>query len=112
MQVSGRAFCLTLNNPVSREGSHFGIFVFDIHSFHNLSYFVYQLELSTTGTRHVQAYLEFKNSVRVSTIVNYFVELGFNAPHVEPRRGSADQARQYCMVDVYDGKPKGLFLLR
>jgi len=100
---TARAFCLTLNNP---EES-FCIDLFDEDELPHLIYFVYQLEIGKSGTLHVQAYCEFDSPVRASSIVKYFVSLGYNDPHVEPRKGTRDQARSYCMSSEYAGEDKG-----
>lgn len=60
-------------------------------------YLVYQCEICpNTGNYHVQGYVEFKRSVRMGSAKKI---LGDNAVHLEPRQGSRDQARNYCMKE-------------
>lgn len=48
---------------------------------------------SETCREHVQGYVEFRNSIRMSGIKALF---GDNALHLEKRRGNRDEARKYC----------------
>lgn len=57
---------------------------------------------SDTGGLHLQAYLEFKKQVRFSTIKEM---IGNDAVHIEPRKGTAKQARDYCTKE--DTRVKG-----
>lgn len=60
-----------------------------------LVYCVFQMEVAPdTGRRHLQGYAEFNKPVRMSQAKAI---LGLDAAHFEPRRGSRDQARDYCM---------------
>ena len=60
-------------------------------------YLVYQVEVSpTTGAFHIQGYVEFARSVRLNSAKKL---LGDPAAHLEPRQGSRDQARAYCMKE-------------
>lgn len=68
-------------------------------------YLVYQIEkCPTTGTLHVQAYAEFKSALWFTTICNLLKPSKF---HVEPREGTRDEARGYCMSKTWKGKDKG-----
>lgn len=65
----------------------------------NLRYLVQQPELSKEGKLHFQGYAEFKDSVRgayCQKMLNQHKVL-----HVEPRMGTRDAARDYCMYDKY-----------
>jgi len=58
-------------------------------------YCVYQKEkCPTTGKDHYQGYVEFQRSIRMKTIKELF---GDDSIHLEARRGSRTQARDYCM---------------
>jgi len=60
-------------------------------------YLVYQVEqCPDTGRPHIQGYVEFKRSVRLGSAKKL---IGSNTAHLEPRQGSRDQARAYCMKD-------------
>lgn len=82
-----RHYCYTLNNPGS---SH----TLDaLRGLPNLVYAVYQLERGAEGTLHVQGYLEFARSVRISWLQQQPCIAG---SHFERRRGTREQARDYC----------------
>ena len=85
-----RAWCFTLNNPVrdvptpaTEDPTQWGA-----------SYLVYQLEQGESGTPHYQGYLYFPSNRRLAALRRL-------APraHFEPRRGTHDQARDYCRKD-------------
>lgn len=58
-----------------------------------INYCVYQLECApTTGQLHYQGYVEFKRSVRLAAVKDVLP-----GAHWEPRKGTRDQARNYCM---------------
>lgn len=58
-----------------------------------LRYCIYQLEMGESGTLHFQGYAEFTSPVRFSV----FNDAGQLAhAHFEPRRGTREQARDYC----------------
>ena len=85
-----RAWCFTLNNPVrdvptpaTEDPTQWGA-----------SYLVYQLEQGESGTPHFQGYLYFPSNRRLAALRRL-------APraHFEPRRGTHDQARDYCRKD-------------
>ena len=54
-----------------------------------------------TGKIHQQIYVEFKDSLRLSQVVKLFPS------HAEPRLGTRTDAREYCMMETYNGKSKG-----
>lgn len=68
-------------------------------------YCVYQREkCPTTQREHWQGYIEFKRSLRINTVKKAFQN---NTIHLEPRHGSREEAREYCMVAVWKGEDKG-----
>jgi len=79
-----RAWVFTVNNPDNR----LSLEAFDPE----LKYGVYQLERGEQGTPHYQGYLEFINPVSMAQVKN-------NLPtaHLERRKGTAVQARDYAM---------------
>ncbi len=84
-----RCWCFTINNPTVNQG----ILRSHIEAPPHFRYGVFQLEKSASGTPHFQGYLEFKMSMRFNTIKNL---IGGN-PHIEPRKGTRDRCRDYCM---------------
>lgn len=74
---------------------------FDLDAFNSSSfdstdafqYFVYQVEeCPHTGAWHVQGYLELKRQMSMNQVKGLFCE----SVHLEPRRGSQQQAIAYC----------------
>lgn len=60
-------------------------------------YQVYQVEkCPDTGRIHIQGYVEFKRSVRLNSAKKLLKLL---KAHLEPRQGSRQQARDYCMKE-------------
>lgn len=87
-----RHWCFTLNNPTEQE----------LLTLSGLSatspactYLVYQIEEGWNGTRHVQGYIEFNTAFRFTTVKRLICP----RVHLEKRRGSRDQARDYCMKE-------------
>ncbi len=78
--------CFTLNNPEEP-------LLFDPTI---MSYLIYQLELSESGTPHFQGYMELKKAKRLPQIKTM---LDSATVHIEPRRGSAQEASDYCCKD-------------
>lgn len=79
-----RAWCFTINNPS-----------FDVLSLphpDHVRYMVWQREKGEEGTVHVQGYAEFARPVRMAAI-----KRAWPTAHLEPRMGTRDQARDYCM---------------
>lgn len=67
-----------------------------------LKYAVAQIERSPqTGTLHIQAYTEWTKSKRRSEVYKIF------PASLEPRKGSRDDARDYCRKKSWKGKDKG-----
>lgn len=75
--------CFTLNNPQEE-------LVFDPEK---MSYLIYQLELSPSGTPHFQGYMELEKKMRLNAIKRL---LGSNSVHIERRQGTAQEAADYC----------------
>lgn len=75
------AVCFTLNNPTS--AIVFPSFV---------KYCVYQRETGEQGTEHFQGYAELSTRQRMTGLKKWMP-----TAHFESRRGTAEQARDYCM---------------
>lgn len=58
------------------------------------SYIVYGKEVGESGTPHLQGYIEFAKQKKFNTVKNLL-----KGAHIELRRGSQDQAINYCMKD-------------
>lgn len=57
-------------------------------------YIVFGKEVGASGTPHLQGYIEFKGGKRFSTLKKMFPTM-----HIEPRKGTAKQASDYCKKD-------------
>jgi len=86
--MQSKYWCFTLNNY--DESRNFG----DEFRTNYATYFVYGFEEGESGTRHLQGYIEFSVAKRLSTVRRVLA-----TAHWEKRRGTAEQATQYCKKD-------------
>lgn len=62
-----------------------------------IRYLIYQLERCPLSLKlHIQGYIEFYKQVRMTTVKK---SLTTSAAHLEPRKGTRVDARDYCMKD-------------
>lgn len=83
-----RNYLLTINNPEQTDEELKKY----IEELPNLKYCVFQREKGAKGTEHIQMYIEYTNSKKFSTVKNQFPKA-----HIENRKGTKKQARDYCM---------------
>jgi len=84
--MSARNLCYTLNNFTEDERTALqGL---------KRSYHVMGEEVGEEGTRHIQGYIEFENSKRLTSLKKINARV-----HWEKRRGTAAQAADYCKKD-------------
>ena len=84
--VTATCWCFTLNNPEEHGPLP--------NTWPDVKLMVYQLEEANSSTLHYQGYVEFTTAKRISTLKN------INAhAHFEVRRGSRQQAIEYCMKE-------------
>ncbi|AJD07567.1 replication-associated protein [Sewage-associated circular DNA molecule] len=88
--MSYRNWCFTLNNPIMNDGKVIAAFA----DYANIRYLVFQLEVGELGTPHSQGYCEFTKPVRLVALKKIIPGV-----HGEPRKGTRDQARAYCMKE-------------
>lgn len=88
MSQRARTYIFTINNP---DGD-INVDIEHAIATGQVRYCVYQLEQGDNGTPHYQGYIEFTESTRF----NSAKELLGGRAHLEPRRGTRDQARSYC----------------
>ncbi len=86
-----RYWCFTINNPTPKDSEC----ISDLVGQPSFGYCVYQLEKGVEGNEHFQGYIEFKRRLGMATVKRL---LGGRA-HLEVRRGTQSQARDYCMKD-------------
>lgn len=81
-----RNWCFTLNNPKA---------IPDLRD-DRIKYACFQEETGETGTHHIQGYLELRHPLSLTGVRNLTQNCGLDGAHFEPRRGTAEQARDYC----------------
>lgn len=81
-----RSYCFTLNNYTFE----------DIQNFEEMKcrYLIYGYEVGENGTPHLQGYVELANAQRLTAMKKIN-----NKAHWEVRKGTRDEARNYCMKD-------------
>ena len=86
MSKGTRAWCYTLNNYTEEERD----------SLRSLKcvYQVFGYERGAEGTPHLQGYVQFKDQKTQSAVKKMMPRA-----HLEPRRGTIDQAVEYCKKD-------------
>ncbi len=103
VNAARRHWCFTLNNPSNYCP---GAPEFITHVSNNtggrLRYMVFQEE-KASGHLHYQGYMEYSQMVTMKWVHTAL----FGAAHVEPRHGTRDQARDYCMK--LDSRASGPF---
>lgn len=90
-----RNWVFTLNNPTAQDDNNLRT----AYSRGKISYIVFQKERASTGTEHWQGYVELTNPTTLSGIKMILTRSRSHAIHVENRRGSGNQAREYAMKD-------------
>lgn len=86
-----RNWVITINNPQESPND----LLERLPALTNFRYLVFQKELGEEGTDHYQGYMEFTNAKSLSWMKSNVCPRG----HYEARRGSRDQAREYCMKE-------------
>lgn len=89
--VRFRNACFTINNPPMDENQGPGAYQEPSWCPEKMRYLGYALERGTSGTVHWQGYVELRSQL---TLQSLKVLLG-NNPHLEGRKGTAQQARDY-----------------
>jgi len=76
-----RDWCFTLNNPDEKwEFPDCGA-----------KYYIFQREIGASGTKHIQGFIQFENPRALGPL-----KTKFPRAHFESRRGTPEQARDYC----------------
>jgi len=89
-----RHWCFTLNHFTDDEFVHFACLCDETEAGH-MRYLVMGREIGEGGTPHLQGYLELKKQERLTWLREHVN----GRAHYEMRRGSRDEARDYCMKD-------------
>lgn len=96
-----RAFMFTLNNPTAEDCDRMTDWLDEENridgAIANVLYMRAQLEKGEQGTPHLQGYAVLKQPRRLTQIKELIGGLGgANRPHIEERRGTHRQAKDYC----------------
>lgn len=97
-----RYWCFTLNNPTEEETSslnELGSRITEDPDSYEITYLLFAEETGATGTRHYQGYLELSRRLRLNQVKGL---PGLSRAHFERRRGTAQQAIDYCLKDNPD----------
>jgi len=94
-----RHWCITVNPEAMPQGQ--AVWWENLQKQPGLRYAVCQLEQGDSGTPHLQVYTEWTSSLRFSEMQSR------TTGHLEARRGSRSEARDYCRLAVYHGINKG-----
>lgn len=84
-----RNFCFTLNNYTEQDET-----TIDNFAHEGSNYLVYGHEVGESGTPHLQGYCELTTQTSFSTLKKTFPSM-----HIEKRKGTAEQAADYCKKD-------------
>lgn len=102
--MASRSYCFTINNYTQAEIDWINI-QFDPEveasraedgSKPIIRYIIYGREVGAEGTPHLQGYLELTKPMRMAGVKKL---KGYERAHLEARRGSREQARDYCKKD-------------
>lgn len=90
LSMQSRNWCFTINNPTDDDRADLN---FDDPQWnHQVLFAVYMLEKGDEGTPHYQGYLELRSSRRIQ-----YLKSRIPRAHLEPRRGTKEQAVLYCV---------------
>lgn len=89
------------------EWEHFDINIIDTKQ--KIKYMIIQGEHCKDGKKHIQGFIQFHNKIRPETIKKMLKD---NTLHIEPMRGTPEQARKYCTDEYIDkeGKYKDIWM--
>ncbi len=111
-----RNFCFTLNNPTPDDRERITDWQDPENRLEgqisNVRFGIGQLEIAPESkTPHLQGYIELKNPRRLDQIKELVGgPSGKGRPHIEKRRGTAEQAKTYCQKpDSRATEPEGFY---
>ena len=91
-------YCFTINNPCDNDDEQLG------HLHTAVDYIVYGRETGKDGTYHYQGYVELSEPQRFS-----WLKKRLTRAHIERRKGSRTQARDYCFKEDKEPTEVGHF---
>jgi hypothetical protein len=90
--MRSKYWCFTINNYSQAEEDE----IKNLNNLEEVLYIVVGKEIGESGTRHLQGYLELSKRLRLTNVKHLG---GMQRAHLELRRGSAQQASDYCVKD-------------
>ena len=80
----------------------------------SIAYLCCQPEMGKEGTEHLQFHFVTKNprTVNAAGFIRMGIDLGFVGAHIEVRKGTFDQAEEYCSKEGSDGRIDGYEVTR
>lgn len=88
--TAARAYVFTINNYDDNDLNHLA----DLETIENVTYAIWGFETGESGTPHIQGYIECK-PMRMKAMQ----ELLGGRAYLAKRKGTRDEARNYCMKD-------------
>lgn len=100
-----RGWMITINNPIIPLDMYLQQWFTD----GNIVFGCGQTEVGAQGTRHHQAYIVTKVNDKNSNGfgIKWLKENIHTTAHFEPRKGTHEEARDYCTLEEYKGEKKG-----
>jgi len=84
-------YCFTFNNYTNDVIANF-----KLYGERHCEYLVYQHELGDSGTPHLQGFFRYKSRRSFRAVIRELQQSGLLGIHVEARRGTIEQAIEYC----------------
>jgi hypothetical protein len=84
-----KSWCYTLNNPLTAEKALIANLWFDPDN--KIVYHIFGNEVGESGTPHLQGFIVFSEEKRLSQVKHFFPRA-----HLEKRRGTFQEASDYC----------------
>lgn len=91
MVVRSRGFCFTINNYTDDDIAE----CMALYDLYDAVYLIVAFEVGDEGTKHIQAYVKFKNQIKFKVMKGRL-----SRAHIEGQKGSDVQAIVYCMKDL------------
>lgn len=93
MNQRSKRWCITVNNPPADWEAK-------MKTLTGLTYCVVGVESApTTGTPHLQGYMEMDKRKQLSTMKKALEKIGMGQPHLEVAKGTWEQNKTYCSKD-------------
>lgn len=88
-------FIITVNNYTADEVEIFNGLIGPVNNRTRVTFIAYQFEIGENGTPHIQGYMQLSMRMQVGDFADWLEAKLGRRPHVEPQRGSSEQAVDY-----------------